>query len=161
MATRQPFVLFDDAREEGASDAQLFENPREIFVARRPEEVASVLAAADAARRASGGTLAGYLAYEAGLALEPKLMPLADDRSGGAGPLVWLALFDAARTIPAADMPAWLDANQGEGPPPCPAECFLYRRAHRDHAKMSMVTRPAISAGSVEASMAPVSFRSS
>ncbi|MBO9498147.1 MAG: aminodeoxychorismate synthase component I [Novosphingobium sp.] len=118
MATRQPFVLFDDAREEGASDAQLFENPREIFIARRPEEVASVLAAADAARQASGGTLAGYLAYEAGLALEPKLMPLAAERSGAAGPLVWLALFDAAQTIPAAEVPAWLEASKDDGPSP-------------------------------------------
>ena len=46
-----PFVLLDDARAEGASDAQLFENPREVFVARRPDEVLPVLEAADAARR--------------------------------------------------------------------------------------------------------------
>ncbi|WEK45296.1 MAG: aminodeoxychorismate synthase component I [Candidatus Andeanibacterium colombiense] len=118
MAAREPFVLFDDAREEGANDAQLFENPREIFIAHRPDEVAEVLAAADAARRASGGTLAGYLAYEAGLALEPRLLPLADTRSGGAGPLVWLALFDRAETIPAAEVPAWLEAHKGEGAAP-------------------------------------------
>ena len=69
MAETKPFVLLDDARAEGASDAQLFENPRELFVARRPEDVLPVLEAADAARRESGGSLAGYLAYEAGLAL--------------------------------------------------------------------------------------------
>ena len=103
-----PFVLLDDARAEGASDAQLFENPREVFVARRPEEVLPVLEAADAARRRSGGTLAGYLAYEAGLALEPRLAPLAAERSGAGGPLVWLGLFEAATAIPAADVPRWL-----------------------------------------------------
>src|SRR3546814_6777742 len=36
---------------------------------------------------------------EAGLALEQRLLPLADARSGAAGPLVWLGLFDAAREI--------------------------------------------------------------
>ena len=110
MADRAPFVLLDDARAEGAADAHLFENPRETFVARRPDEVAQVLARAEAAR-ADGGTLAGYIAYEAGLALEPRLMPLAEARSGAAGPLIWLGLFDETQVIPAADVPGWLSDN--------------------------------------------------
>ncbi len=114
MAEHQPFVLLDDAREEGASDAQLFENPSRVFVARRPDEVLPALEAADAARRETGGTLAGYLAYEAGLALEPKLAPRAAARSGAAGPLLWFGLFESATTIPAADMPQWL-AQRGAG----------------------------------------------
>ena len=64
----EPFILLDDARSEGAVDAHLFENPRSVFVARTPDEVERVLADADAARRESGATLAGYIAYEAGLA---------------------------------------------------------------------------------------------
>lgn len=115
MADHQPFVLLDDARAEGASDAQLFENPVRTFVARRPEEVLPVLEAADAARRETGGTLAGYLAYEAGLALEPKLVPLAAPRSGAAGPLLWFGLFDAVTRIPAIDVPQWL-TRRGAGP---------------------------------------------
>jgi para-aminobenzoate synthetase / 4-amino-4-deoxychorismate lyase len=115
MAERQPFVLLDDARAEGASDAQLFEEPRELFIARRPEEVLPVLEAADAARQRSGGTLAGYLAYEAGLALEAKLAPLAAERSGANGPLVWFGLFDAAKLIPAAEVPRWLSERAGGG----------------------------------------------
>jgi len=111
-----PFVLLDDAREEGASDAQLFENPREVFVARQPEEVLPVLEAADAARRKSGGTLVGYLAYEAGLALEPKLAPLAAERSGASGPLVWFGLFDTVTIIPAAAVSRWLAERAGAGP---------------------------------------------
>jgi para-aminobenzoate synthetase/4-amino-4-deoxychorismate lyase len=110
-----PFVLLDDARTQGASDAQLFENPREVFVARRPEDVLPALEAADAARQRTGGTLAGYLAYEAGLALEPKLAPLAAERSGASGPLVWFGLFDAATVIPAAAMPHWLAERAGSG----------------------------------------------
>ena len=116
MAAPEPFVLLDDARAEGASDAQLFENPRQIFVARRPEDVLPVLEAADAARRESGGTLAGYLAYEAGLALEPKLAPLAAARGGAGGPLVWFGLFDTAQTIPAPEVPNWLSERAASGP---------------------------------------------
>lgn len=110
MADRAPFVLLDDARAEGAADAHLFENARETFIARRPAEVADVLARAEAAR-GDCGTLAGYIAYEAGLALEPRLMSLAQRRSGAAGPLVWLGLFDAPRVIPAADVAGWLAEN--------------------------------------------------
>ena len=51
MAERRPFVLLDDARESGAADALLFENPQRTFVAYRADQVADVLAAADAARR--------------------------------------------------------------------------------------------------------------
>ncbi|QKG70734.1 aminodeoxychorismate synthase component I [Erythrobacter mangrovi] len=115
MADRQPFVLLDDARESGAADALLFENPRSIFVARRPEEVVEVLANADKARQ-EGGTLAGYIAYEAGLALEPKLANLAAARTGGVGPLVWLGLFDDVTTIEAANVSQWLATHaEGEG----------------------------------------------
>ncbi|MGZ5792661.1 MAG: chorismate-binding protein, partial [Croceibacterium sp.] len=104
----EPFILLDDARSEGAVDAHLFENPRSIFVARRADEVERVLADADAARREGGGTLAGYIAYEAGLALEAKLLPLAGERTGADGPLVWLGLFDAPLTIASAEVPQWL-----------------------------------------------------
>jgi para-aminobenzoate synthetase/4-amino-4-deoxychorismate lyase len=107
--------LLDDARapDGGAADALLYETPREVFVAHRPEEVAPALEAADTAR-ATGGELAGMIAYEAGLALEERLMPLAHQRSGAHGPLVWLGLFDKPRRIAAADVPAFL-AERSEG----------------------------------------------
>nr|WP_166178325.1 aminodeoxychorismate synthase component I [Altererythrobacter segetis] len=110
----EPFILLDDARGEGAVDAHLFENPRQLFVARTPGEVERVLEDAEAARRASGGTLAGYIAYEAGLALEPKLLPLAAERTGADGPLVWFGLFDTATAIPASEVPQWL-AQRSKG----------------------------------------------
>ncbi len=111
----EPFVLLDDARVQGASEARLYERPRAVFVAHRPQDVPAVLEAADKARAESGGTLAGYLAYEAGLALEPRLMPLADGRSGAAGPLVWFGLFDEVRRFPSAEVPAWLEQRGGTG----------------------------------------------
>jgi para-aminobenzoate synthetase/4-amino-4-deoxychorismate lyase len=107
MAANPPFVLLDDARSNGAVDARLYRGPREIFVARRPEEVRKMLDRADAALDREGGTLAGYIAYEAGLALEPRLSSLAESRCGAGGPLVWLGLFESCETVPAADMPAW------------------------------------------------------
>ncbi|RKF22527.1 aminodeoxychorismate synthase component I [Altericroceibacterium spongiae] len=116
MVAREPFILLDDARSEGAGDAHIFESPREIFVARRPEEVADVLARADAARQETGGTLAGYIAYETGLALEPRLQPLAAARSGADGPLVWFGLFEKEERLPAAQVPAWLAARAEPGP---------------------------------------------
>ncbi|ANY18833.1 Aminodeoxychorismate synthase component 1 [Tsuneonella dongtanensis] len=114
MPGRTPFVLLDDARADGAADAHLFENPSKVFLARRADEVAHVLEDADAARR-GGGTLAGYIAYEAGLALEPKLAPHVAGRSGAGGPLVWLGLFDRPQVVPAGEVKQWL-AERGSGP---------------------------------------------
>jgi para-aminobenzoate synthetase / 4-amino-4-deoxychorismate lyase len=116
MGQSPPFVLLDDARAgETGADALLYEAPTGLFVAHRPEEVAPVLAAAEAARVAEGAVLAGYIAYEAGMALEPKVAGLAPARSGAAGPLVWLGLFAPPRRIAAADVPAWL-AERSIGP---------------------------------------------
>ena len=116
MVSPMPFVLLDDARAgEGVADALLYEAPRALFVAHRADEVGRVLAAAEAARVAQGGALAGYVAYEAGLALEPKLAGQAAARTGAAGPLVWLGLFDAPRRIAAGDVAGWL-ADKAEGP---------------------------------------------
>ena len=115
MPPGEPFILLDDARSQGAVDAHLFERPSDVFVARRPEEVVRVLQEAEAARTMHGGTLAGYIAYEAGLALEPRLAPLVAQRSGSEGPLVWFGLFDKATTIPAAEVPQWLASRAGEG----------------------------------------------
>jgi para-aminobenzoate synthetase/4-amino-4-deoxychorismate lyase len=115
MGSTTPFVLLDDARAgDAGADALLYESPRDVFVAHRPAEVEGTLAAAEAARVADGGSLAGYIAYEAGLALEPRLASLANGRSGANGPLVWLGLFDAPQTIAAEQMPAWL-AGRTEG----------------------------------------------
>lgn len=101
---RPPFILLDDARSEGASDARLYRDPLEVVVARRPEDVPAALD-----RIGSGhGEWAGYIAYEAGLALEPRLAPLAAGRVGSAGRLVWFARFAGHETIPASDVPEWL-----------------------------------------------------
>ncbi|MEM6856944.1 MAG: aminodeoxychorismate synthase component I [Pseudomonadota bacterium] len=117
MGQPEPFVLLDDARESGASGSRaahalVYRGPSKVFAAFHADEVETALAAAEAARSSGRGALAGFIAYEAGLALEPKLVPLADARSGAAGPLVWLGLFeDEPQRIAADDVPAWLNAH--------------------------------------------------
>ncbi|MES2334267.1 MAG: aminodeoxychorismate synthase component I [Pseudomonadota bacterium] len=79
--------------EHGPGDRPaLFFAPREIIVAHAPREVAQALARAEAAR-ATGAWIAGYVAYEAGYVLEPKLARLMPRRR--AGPLVALGVFEA------------------------------------------------------------------
>ncbi|MEQ1497531.1 MAG: aminodeoxychorismate synthase component I [Novosphingobium sp.] len=105
-----PFILLDDARPQGASPARLYERPREVVVARRVDEVLPALDRI-AALQAQGAQLAGFFAYEAGLALEPRLASLAATRSGAAGPLVWFGAFDSCTEIAAEDVPGWLAAR--------------------------------------------------
>ena len=117
-----PFVLLDDAQalgdgRLGAGQARLYRDPQEIVIARRPEEVAPALARIEALA-ASGLWCAGYLAYEAGLALEPRLAPLAAARVGGDGPLVWFGAFAGYQSLPAAEVPAWLAAHADTAQPP-------------------------------------------
>jgi len=106
----EPFILLDDARGAGASDARLYRAPVETVVARRVEDVPPALERIDALSRA-GLHLAGYLAYEAGHALEPKLAGLAAGRTGAAGPLVWFGAFTGFESISSANVPSWLREN--------------------------------------------------
>jgi para-aminobenzoate synthetase component 1 len=53
----------------------LFDRPREVILAWAPAEVRPALERAEAAR-AAGAWVAGYVAYEAGYALEPKAAPV-------------------------------------------------------------------------------------
>ena len=110
----EPFILLDDARTEGASDARLYRAPVEVVVARAGEEVAPALERIAALGR-DGLDLAGHIAYEAGLALEPKLAPLLAGRCGAAGPLLWFGAFDRFETIPAAAVPQRL-REMAQGP---------------------------------------------
>ena len=105
--TASPFILLDDARASGAAPARLYRDPLEVVVARRSGEVGPALD-----RLGTGeGEWAGYIAYEAGLALEPRLDAMAARRSGAAGPLVWFARFAGHTAIPAGEVPAWLAAH--------------------------------------------------
>ena len=110
----EPFILLDDARGEGASDARLYRAPVETIVARRADEVEPALERIEALSR-QGCDLAGMIAYEAGFALESRLAPLIAGRSGAHGPLVWFGAFDGYETIPAVQVPQRL-LELAEGP---------------------------------------------
>ena len=102
----------------------VFDRPQEVILARVPGEVAPALARAEAAR-ARGGWIAGYVAYEAGYALEPKLRRLMPRRR--AGPLVALGVFG-----PPGDAGAALDraAEEGQGSAMLPPVPGVGRRAY-------------------------------
>ena len=102
-----PYVLLDDARSEGALDARLYREPAWIVCARRSDEVGPALARMERLA-AEGWHLAGTIAYEAGLALEPRLAAKLAGRTGASGPLLWFGAFDGYETIPAAEVTRWL-----------------------------------------------------
>ncbi|WP_337847655.1 aminodeoxychorismate synthase component I [Sphingomonas sp.] len=95
MRPDTPFVLLDDARP-GGSDARLYTAPVRVIAAYHPDEVTPALTALDAAR-AEGRHAAGYIAYEAGHALEPRLAGLGRNESDA--PLLWFGLFEAVEQL--------------------------------------------------------------
>ena len=73
-------------------DAALFRAPRRVIRADHADEVLPALLALDAAQ-AAGLWAAGFVAYEAGYALEPRLAPLMP--ANRRGPLLAFGLYDA------------------------------------------------------------------
>lgn len=95
-----PFVLLDDARVADASPTRLYSDPCEILCACRAEDVDSVLETARAAQRA-GHHVAGFLSYEAGFAMEPKLANQLQARPPQT-PLIWFGVFQRYHEIDSA-----------------------------------------------------------
>lgn len=94
MTLPQPaFAIFDDA-SPGAGPALLFESPVEVVAA---WDAADVRRALERVRQAGRDGLwcAGFICYEAGYVLEPKLSDLVG--SPTQHPLLWFGLFDAPR----------------------------------------------------------------
>lgn len=103
----ESFCLFDDARAHGTAPARLYRDPVGTIVARTIGAVQPALdRLAEAADR--GLHVAGYLSYEAGLALEDRLVPIGRARDAGTEPLLWFGLFEGVRLIPAETVPALL-----------------------------------------------------
>ena len=93
------FVLFADARAGGGA-ARLYRTPHREIVATTMAEVRPALEEVRAAVR-GGAHAAGYLAYEAGQAFEPRL---AAQARIGAGPLLWFGLFEGYETVDPAGL---------------------------------------------------------
>jgi para-aminobenzoate synthetase component 1 len=107
----------------------LFDRPREVIVARRPSEVSRALTRAEASR-AEGAWIAGYVAYEAGYALEPKLARLMPRRRPG--PLVVLGVFERPEASEAALARA---AAEGQSTRMTAPEPKIGRRAYGNAAR--------------------------
>ena len=98
------WMLFDDARDGGAPP-RLYADATDWIIAWTIDEVAPALGAIRA-RVANGAHAAGYLAYEAGHAFDPRL---AASARGADGPLLMFGLFegysvpDLATLLPSPD----------------------------------------------------------
>lgn len=108
----EAFALFDDARVQGAVRARLYRDPVEIITAHAIHEVQPALDRIADAREA-GLHVAGHMAYEAGLALEDRLIPLARRHEQTPGPLLWFGLFEGCRMIDPATIPSLLPDPAG------------------------------------------------
>ena len=98
-----PFVLFDDMRPDG-SGARIYEHSIAEVAATSVEEVRPALDRLRAAV-ADGKHAAGFIAYDAAYALEPKLWAYARH---GDGPLLWFGLFDGVRALTPEELEATL-----------------------------------------------------
>lgn len=101
------FCLFDDARQRGPAPARLYRDPVAMIAAYRMDEVQPALDRIGEAREA-GLHAAGFISYEAGLALEDRLAPIAARRDGEGAPLLWFGLFEGVRRIPSTSVPGLL-----------------------------------------------------
>ncbi len=98
-------ILFDDARQEGAPP-RLYREPAEIIVAHELDEVLPALEKVRAGLRA-GKHAAGYLAYEAGHAFDPKLRASARQAEG------YLLCFGLFQGFETPDLGALLPSPDG------------------------------------------------
>jgi len=106
MRDDTPFILFDDARPGGAP-GRLYRNPLGEIAAHAEADVVPALERLRG-EVAKGRHVAGFLAYEAGFALDPALAGKAPAIDG---PLLWFGLFDGF------ERPPPLNAEGRVGPP--------------------------------------------
>ncbi len=109
--TAPPFVLLDDRLTPGKSSV-VFENPVDILRCDDPESAEGVLDDLKTALE-RGLSAAGFLSYELGYLLEPKLAPLLPARRDQ--PLIWMGIFDKPRYLDQAAVDSFLAARRGGG----------------------------------------------
>ncbi|MDE2598198.1 MAG: aminodeoxychorismate synthase component I [Rhodocyclaceae bacterium] len=109
--TGAPFALLENTRDPSAP-ARRYTRPVGAVLAHRPEELAAALAELDAARRKSLHAC-GYIAYEAGYALQGLPIPAFPDFAP-TRPLLHFQLFQSCELIAPGDSAEWLEAQAGE-----------------------------------------------
>lgn len=120
MTPRAPYILLDD---QLTYQQRYYTNPIDIITAKTPEDVSNAFEKLTACNE-KGYYLAGYLSYELGLILEPKLRELL--RYNRPAPLLHFGVFDSvnpnapAQYLYSADTPslnlspAWTKAQYRE-----------------------------------------------
>ncbi len=109
-----PFVLLVESHKDPDQErALLFQAPQRLIHCRRPSEVLGALQLAEGAVQA-GGYIAGFLAYEAGYGLQPKLLGLAPHAFEEHA--LWFGVFDRQHELRGREVGAWLAARAGDQP---------------------------------------------
>lgn len=103
----EAFVLLDNSSADGGSSL-FFREPIDIIVAETPADVDAAITRLERAR-AAGHHLAGFLAYELGYVLEPKLAHLMPDVRRM--PLMWFGVYGAPEVMTSKEVADWLDAH--------------------------------------------------
>lgn len=110
LMPNDPFVLLENSRDPRAASL-LFERPEKIVRCDDPAGIDTALAQIQQGLD-EGLHAAGWLSYEIGYALEPRLAPLmpADRRE----PLIWFGLFSRRRRLDRYDVDLfWRERTQG------------------------------------------------
>ena len=95
-------MLLETSRRVPGAKSYLFTDPIAVIEPRDADSLQEMFARIDA-ETARGRWIAGYVAYEAGYALEPKLAPM---QSNGER-LAWIAIFDSAQIFDHATPGEW------------------------------------------------------
>lgn len=107
----ETFVLLDNSLGRGRPSL-LFTEPKEIVEAWQADEVAGALKRIEDGL-ASGLHAAGFLAYELGYVLEPRLAKLMP--SYRTVPLIWIGLYAPPQQMTSSEVDAWLGQHKLSG----------------------------------------------
>lgn len=103
---RPPFVLLENSRQP-EKGALAFTNPIHQISAKNIDEITSAFEEIEQALD-DGHCVAGYMTYELGLALEPKLKPRLKTNK----PLFWFGVFKEAIDIQSNEVESWLASKK-------------------------------------------------
>ena len=107
----ETFVLLDNSSGRG-TPSLLFSHPQEIVAAERPEDVPESLAQLERGLK-RGLHAAGFLAYELGYVLEPRLRALLPE--GRNVPLLWFGLYKSPQAMSESEVEHWLATHTKSG----------------------------------------------
>jgi para-aminobenzoate synthetase/4-amino-4-deoxychorismate lyase len=140
MDLTPPFVLLED-RLTPHAPAWLYEHPHELVRCDTQDEVEDGFLRLQAGLE-RGLHAAGFLAYELGYGLEPRLAALMPALTT---PLIWMGLFSPPRAVPAPE----LDARFAAAGPPPPIKALKASRTSEFHQAKARQILDLIAAGDI------------